>query len=95
MTKHYYAARHTHDRMFAYPDGWTVYVFDNRQDRDNWVDACNSDDCRNGCNQRAEIVTRDIARRIAGNNVVESLDCAGNCKMLIHNDGYYAVRYWG
>ena len=46
----YYAARHTHDLTFAYPDGWTAYVFNTRKDRDNWIYDTNSDDSRMGHN---------------------------------------------
>jgi len=91
----YYAARHTHDLTFAYPDGWTAYVFNTRKDRDNWIYDTNSDDSRMGHNQRSEAVTRDVARKIAGSRVRETPMADDNGHMLIEDNGYYNPHYWG
>jgi len=94
MTKRYYAARHTHGREFAYPDGWTAYTFETRKERDDFVYESNSDDSCSGYNQRSEAVSRNTARRIAGSNVKEELLDSGGAA-LIPSETYYNPHYWG
>jgi hypothetical protein len=91
--KRYYAARHTHSIEFVYPDGWTVFVFDSKKDRDNFVEDSNNWDLSHGYNLRTEHVTREIARKIAGSRVKEvAID---NGYMLDVDTSYYNPHYWG
>jgi hypothetical protein len=101
-----YAARHTHGVEFAYPDGWTAYVFDCRADRNAWVSKCNSNDQRKGYDQRSEAITRNVARRISGSRTYEGMSITrGDCgyttetdvivgHMLETNESYYNPHYW-
>jgi hypothetical protein len=103
---HYYAARHAYGLDFAYPTGWTAYVFDDRKDRDAWVDDCNSHDNRSGYNPRSETISRKIAQRISGSRTCEGHPITrGDCgyttevdvivgHMLETYEGYYNPNYW-
>jgi hypothetical protein len=98
--KHYYAARHVLSRNFTYESGWTVFEFESEKDADDWVYETNSQDSRNGYNQRSERITREIARNITGSRTKR-------CEPVINNSGlivgymlekdlsYYNPYYWG
>jgi hypothetical protein len=106
-TRRFYAARHTHDRMFAYPEGWTAFTFFSREARDGWVEASNEYDYRHGYNPCAEACTRDDARKISGSRTCEGAsitrsECGldGNPDVVVGYtletaDGYYNPYYWG
>ncbi len=89
----FYAARHTHGTEFAYPDGWTAYVFPTKKDRDDFVHETNTEDSRSGHNQRSEPITRKIAQRIADDRTKE-VDLQGYNGVRLERDDSYSTHYW-
>jgi hypothetical protein len=59
--KHYYAAHNYYGTQFAYDNLWSVYAFDSRMERDNWLDDNEYD--REG-KRVSESVSAKNARRI-------------------------------
>jgi hypothetical protein len=95
MSKKFYAGRHVLGREFSYESGWTVYVFDSKKDRDNWVYEMEREDYQRGYSPRSEAISRDIARRIAGSRVKEVWNEDGTVGRLEEDNGYYNPHYWG
>lgn len=97
MIKKYYAGRHVLGREFVYDQGWTVYVFNGKQERDNFVIETNRKDYMRGYSPRSETISRDIAKKIAGSRVKEVSipNLNFNGMMLVNYEGYYNPYYWG
>jgi len=91
MTRKYYAGSNSYGVDFSYDSGWTVFVFDSKQERDNFVaDAYNEQG-----NQTHEIMSRHTSRKISGSDVKETLCNDGIGSYLEPNNKYYNAHYWG
>ncbi len=87
MAKKFYAGSHYLGKNFSYDtDGWTVFVFETKEARDEFV---------NENTEKHEAITRDVARRIVGSNVQEAATATDGMSILEPANGYYNANYWG
>lgn len=94
--RRYYAGMHALDRSFVYgrDEGWTVYVFDSADLRDEWVHEQEASDNRRGLSPRSEAISRQTARMITGSWTKE-VAIAPGLTALQPSHTTVNPRYWG